>query len=260
MILALDVGNSQIHGGVFEKDQLRLQFRKTSASGITSDELGLFLKAILRENDLDPAAVQHVALCSVVPDIVHSLKNACKKYFDIQPFILQAGVKTGLKIRYRNPAEIGSDRIATAIAGTHLYPGENLIIADYGTATTLCVVTAEKEHLGGMILPGLRLAMEALEGKTARLPAVEIAAPAEIVGRSTIENIQSGLYYGNLHALQGSIAQIKREYFDGAGGRQNVRVIGTGGFSRMFEKAGVFDALVPELVLIGLHRSLLMNI
>ncbi len=262
MILALDVGNSQIHGGVFENakgggsEKIRLQFRKTSAQGITSDELGLFLKSILRENDLDPRAVQHIALCSVVPDIVHSLRNACKKYFDIQPFILQAGVKTGLKIRYRNPGEIGSDRIANAIAGTYLYPGENLIIADYGTATTLCVVSAEKEHMGGMILPGLRLAMEALEGKTARLPAVEIAAPAEIVGRSTTENIQSGLYYGNLHALKGVTAQIKREYFDG----RKTKVIGTGGFSRMFEKAGVFDDLVPELVLIGLHRALLMNL
>src|SRR4051812_21195284 len=97
MILALDVGNSQIHGGVFDKDKLKLQFRKTSSQGITSDELGLFLKSILRENELDPAKVRHIALCSVVPDIVHSLKNACKKYFDIQPFILQAGVRTGLR-------------------------------------------------------------------------------------------------------------------------------------------------------------------
>jgi type III pantothenate kinase len=256
MILALDVGNSQIHGGVFEKDKLRFQFRKNSSQGVTSDEIGLFLKSILRENEIDPAHIQHIALCSVVPDIVHSLRNACKKYFDIQPFILQAGVRTGLKIRYRNPSEIGSDRIANAIAGTHLFPGENLIIADYGTATTFCVVSAEKEHMGGMILPGLRLAMEALEGKTARLPAVEIVAPAEIVGRSTIENIQSGLYYGNLYALQGVTAQIKCEYFDGG----KSKVIGTGGFSRMFEKAGVFDALVSELVLIGLHRALLMNL
>jgi type III pantothenate kinase len=257
MILTLDVGNSQIHGGLFDAaDQLKLQFRKTSSAGLTSDELGLFLRSILRENNLDPKAVKHIALCSVVPDIVHSLRNACKKYFDIQPFILQAGVRTGLRIRYRNPEQMGSDRIATAIAGLHLFPGRNLIIADYGTATTFCAVTAEKEHLGGMILPGLRLSMEALESKTAKLPAVEIVEPEEIVGRSTVENIQSGLYFGNLHILRGVTEQIKREYFSGA----DSMLLGTGGFSRLFEKSGVFDALVPELALIGLHRALKMNL
>jgi type III pantothenate kinase len=165
-------------------------------------------------------------------------------------------VRTGLKIRYRNPEQMGSDRIATAIAGLQLFPGKNLIIADYGTATTFCAVSAEKEHLGGMILPGLRLAMEALESRTAKLPSVEIMEPEEIVGRSTVENIQSGLYFGNLHLLRGVTEQIKREYF--AGGQ--VVVIGTGGFSRLFEKTGVFDAMVPELVLIGLYRALKMNL
>ena len=255
MILALDIGNTQIHGGVFDGDQLKLQFRKSTKQGSSSDEVGLFLRSVLRENKVDPDAIRHIAFCSVVPDVVHSIKGACAKYFDLQPFVLQAGVKTGLKIKYRNPLEVGSDRIANAIAAAHLYPGKNLIVADFGTATTFCAITADKEYLGGLILPGLRISMEALESRTAKLPAVEILAPEELIGRSTVESIQSGLYFGNLYALKGLAQEIKRQYFN----NENVVLIGTGGFSRMFEHEKVFDAMISELVLIGLQRALAMN-
>jgi type III pantothenate kinase len=255
MILALDVGNSQIYAGVFEGDKILIQIRKSSKHATSSDELGLFLTSALRENGVDPGSIRQVALCSVVPDILHSLKNACKKYFDLNPFILQAGSRTGLRIKYRNPLEVGSDRIANAIAATHLYPDKNLIVADFGTATTYCAITADKDYLGGLIMPGLRTSMEALESMTAKLPAVEIIAPDELVGRSTVENIQSGLYYGNLFAHRGICEHIKRESLCDP----KALVVGTGGFSRMYEKEGVFDVLVPELVLIGLNLALKMN-
>lgn len=173
MILALDVGNSQIFGGVYEKDQLKFRFRKTSKTGASSDEIGIFLRSVLRENGMDPSQVQNIAMCSVVPDVVHSMKNACKKYFNINPFVLQAGVKTGLKINYRNPLEVGADRIANAISATHLYPQKNLLIVDLGTATTFCAVSKNKDYLGGSIAAGMRLQMEALESQTAKLPSVE---------------------------------------------------------------------------------------
>ncbi|MEK6705744.1 MAG: type III pantothenate kinase [Bdellovibrionota bacterium] len=259
MILALDVGNSQIHGGVFNEDKLKFQFRKTTNNENTSDELGTFFRVALRENGLDPQQVRHIAICSVVPDIIHSLRSACIKYFDIQPFVLQAGAKTGLNIKYRNQLEVGADRIANAIAATHLFPGKNVIVADFGTATTYCAVTKEKEYLGGLIMPGLRISMEALESNTAKLPAVEIAPPPEIVGRSTIESIQSGLYFGHLYAFKGITQHIRKQYFNNDG----VVLVGTGGFSRLFEreklKEKLFDALVPELVLIGLQRVLMIN-
>jgi type III pantothenate kinase len=255
MILALDVGNSQIYGGVFEGDALRFQFRKSSKQANSSDELGMFLRSVVRENGMDPAGIHQVALSSVVPAMVHSLKGACAKYFDAKPFILQAGVRTGLKIRYRNPLEVGSDRIATAIAATHLFPGRDLIVADFGTATTYSVITADRDYLGGMIMPGLRISMEALELQTAKLPAVEIVAPEELIGRSTVENIQSGLYYGALCALQGVVERIRRDVFSG----REVTVIGTGGFARLFERERVFDAHVPELILTGLNLALKMN-
>lgn len=255
MILTLDVGNSQIFGGVFESEKLKFQFRKTSKSGASSDEFGLFLRSVLRENSIDPKKITQIAICSVVPEVDYSIRNCCKKYFDINPFVLQAGVKTGLKIKYRNPVEVGADRIANSIAATHIYPNENLIIIDFGTATTFCTITSEKEYLGGLIVPGVRLSMEALEAKTAKLPAVEIVQTSEIVGRSTVESIQSGLYYGNYYMVKGITQQIKSEVFKD----KKTKVIGTGGFARLYEKSKLFDSMIPDLVLRGLVEAVKMN-
>jgi type III pantothenate kinase len=255
MVLALDVGNSQIFGGVFEKEEILFRFRKTSKTGSSSDEIGIFLRSVLKENGMDPSKVTHIAICSVVPDLVHSLKNACKKYFNINPFLLQAGVKTGLKVNYRNPLEVGADRIANAIAGSHLYPKKNLLVIDLGTATTFCAISKEKDYLGGSIVAGLRLCMEALESKTAKLPSVEIVSTKEALGRSTVESIQSGLYYSHLGAMREISARLALECFDG----EKPYVIGTGGFSSLFEKEKVFDVIQPDLVLKGLWLALKMN-
>ena len=226
MILTLDVGNSQIFGGVFEKGELTLRFRKSSKPHLSSDELGLFLRSVLRENGGDPTRVREIVLSSVVPEMIYSLRSCCRKYFSIDPFVLQAGAKTGLNIRYRNPLEVGPDRIATAIGAVHLYPGRNLIIIDFGTATTFNAVSRGRDYLGGMILPGLRIAMEALEQNTARLPTVEIVPPPHLVGRSTVEAIQSGLYFGN----RAMIRELTREIREQAFRSEPAMVIGTGGF------------------------------
>lgn len=255
MILVLDIGNSQIFGGVFDDGGLRLQFRRATRAENTSDEMGLFLRQVLRENGIEPEGVTDVAVCSVVPDMVHSVRNAILKYFGMRPFLLEPGVRTGLNIRYRNPLEVGSDRIAGAIAAATLFPGKNAIIVDFGTATTIDALTAERDYLGGLILPGLRVAMESLGTRTARLPKVEIRKPAELIGRSTIESIQSGLFFGNLAVLRQLCADLRAQYF---AGRATV-VIGTGGFARLFEDEGVFDAHVPELVLLGLRDALALN-
>jgi type III pantothenate kinase len=254
MILTLDVGNSQIFGGVFIGDELKFKFRKTSKSGSSSDEIGVFLRSVLRENGLDPSLVEKIAICTVVPDVVHSLKNACKKYFGMNPFVLEPGVKTGLKINYRNPVEVGADRIANSIAATHLYQKKDLIIIDLGTATTFCAITKNKEYLGGSIIAGLRLNMEALENNTAKLPSVEIIAPKEAVGRSTVESIQSGLFFGHLGQMKEISSRITKECFD-----SKPYIIGTGGFSSLFEKSKVFDEIQPDLVLKGLLLALKHN-
>lgn len=255
MVLALDVGNSQIFGGLIDQDEIKFRFRKTSKSGSSSDETGVFLRSALRENGFDPAKVRHIVICSVVPDVVHSLKNACKKYFNINPFLLQAGVKTGLKINYRNPVEVGADRIANSIAATHLYPQKNLIVIDLGTATTFCAINNKREYLGGSIVAGLNLCMEALESKTAKLPSVEIVSTKEAVGRSTVESIQSGLYFGHIGIMKELTQRISNECFAG----EKPYIIGTGGFSSLFEKENVFDEVLPDLVLQGLYLALKMN-
>lgn len=255
MVLALDVGNSQIFGGVFRTGELVLRFRKPSRAPTSSDELGLFLRAVIRENGEDPSAIEQIALCSVVPEILYSLRSCCRKYFGLDPFVLQAGVKTGLKIRYRNPVEVGADRIANAIAATQLYPDQNVLIIDLGTATTFDVVTAGRDYVGGIIMPGLRIAMEALEKNTARLPNVEIIQATDLVGRSTVECIQSGLFFGNLAAIRGLTSDIRDKSLKG----EPAVVIGTGGFSVLFERERVFDVLLPDLVLIGLARALALN-
>ncbi len=263
MILCLDVGNSQIHGGLFNGENLELQFRRTTRHGATSDEFGIFLRSVLRENDLDPTKISKIAICTVVPEVLHSLKNACLKYFNINPFILQAGVKTGLKIKYKNPLEVGADRIANAIAASHLYPNQNLVVIDFGTATTFCAINEKREYLGGVILPGLKISMSALESNTSKLPAVEIVVPNNLVGKSTVESIQSGLFYGGLGAVKEIKQLIIQEAFHG----KKPVVLATGGFASLFFEAlekriiekDLFDAEIPDLVLKGLFLSLKMN-
>jgi len=255
MILCLDIGNSHIFGGLFEGDQLRMTFRKTSRAGASSDEYGLFFRGVLKENGFDPDEVTHVALCSVVPDIVYSLSSACQKYFKLRPFELKAGVKTGLKILYRNPQEVGSDRIANAIAATQMYPAQNLLIIDMGTATTLCAVNSELDYLGGVIILGLRMSMEALDRGTARLGTVEIVNPKSCLGRTTASSIQSGLYFGHLGAMREICDRVVDEVFDGVRPHR----IATGGFAALFDGSGMFDELVPDLVLRGLLTALFLN-
>lgn len=255
MILCLDVGNTQIFGGVFKDNKLIGAFRKSSTTSASSDEFGLFLRAVLRESGYDPSEVHQVAICSVVPNFVHSLRAASLKYFGGEPFLLQPGVKTGLKINYRNPVEVGADRIANAVGALNRFPDKNLIILDLGTASTFCAVSADRQYLGGAITAGLRISMEALEAKTARLPAVEILKPTVVAGRSTVESIQSGLFYGAAGAIREITGRMKVECFPG----QPVTVIGTGGFSRLFEEEGLFDLLIPDLVLHGLYLIWQMN-
>jgi type III pantothenate kinase len=254
MMLCIDVGNSHLYGGVFKGSDIRLRFRHTSKVS-TSDELGIFLKSVLRENDCEPDQIKKISICSVVPQIDYSLRSACKKYFDIEPFFLQAGVKTGLKIKVRNPVEVGADRIANAIAATQQFPNKNLIVIDFGTATTFCAISHDKAYLGGTIIPGIRLSVDALANNTAKLPVVEIIKSEHTLGRSTIESIQSGVYYAALGACKEVIANIKKEAF----ANQEVFVVATGGFAALFDNKSLFDINVADLVLQGMLSAYQMN-
>lgn len=266
MILCLDVGNTTIHAGVYAlpvntslgsgSPKLLAQFRRTSEFRASSDEIGLFLLSALRENGIQPDKITRIAICSVVPDAVYSIRGACQKYFKQIPFILQAGVKTGLKIRYRNPLEVGADRIANSIAAIEMFPNRDLIIVDFGTATTFCAVSQDKDYLGGVIIAGIRISMEALETKTAKLPSVEILPMKAALGRSTVESIQSGLYFGQMGTVKELQHRISKECFLNS---EKPVTIATGGFAGLFEGEGLFDHIVPDLVLRGLYIATEMN-
>jgi type III pantothenate kinase len=255
MLLCLDTGNSQIHGGVFVDDTLRCQFRKSTHPLGSADEFGVFFMAVLRAQGIESEKITQIALCSVVPAALHALRGACEKYFRCDPFVLQAGVKTGLKIKYRNPHEVGSDRIANAIAATSIYPGRDIIVVDCGTATTFDVVTSTGDYLGGVIMPGVGISAETLASHTAKLPRVEIARPEHALGRSTVESIQSGLYHGHIGAIRHLLAVLSSENFPSA----PPVVLGTGGFARMFAEAHLFHRTLPELVLLGLKQAAALN-
>ena len=266
MILCIDVGNTTLHAGLYDRAAvdapLRLQFRKTSDARASSDEIGVFLRAALRENGVDAGTVTRIGIASVVPDALHSLRGACQKYFGLDPFVLQAGVRTGLRVKYRNPLEVGADRIANAVAATHLHPGRDLLIADFGTATTFCAVTADGDYLGGVIVAGLRISLEALETRTAKLPAVEIV-PMQgrpCLGRATVESLQSGAYFGQLGAVREIFARLQAENFPaGDGARPPPLRLGTGGFAGLFEREGAFDEVIPDLVLRGVLLASALN-
>ncbi len=255
MLLCLDLGNTQLHGGLFDDDKLILQFRKALNKNISSDEIGLFLNDVISQNDIDTKNIKNISICSVVPSLNHTLNNACVKYFRIDPFLLRPGVKTGLKIKYNNPIKVGADRIANAIAVSNFYKRKNVIVVDFGTATTLCAINSKKEYLGGIILPGIKISMEALEQNTALLPIVEIKAIDKVIGKTTIESIQSGLYHGQIGMINELVKKITKESFE-----ETPIVIGTGGFSRLYEQSQIFDKLIPTLALEGLKMAFTMNL
>ncbi len=251
MLLCLDVGNTHILGGVYHGGKLVARFRYATPLVGTSDQFGIFLLNILQANQIDPASVTAVAVSSVVPGCDYTLNHTINTYFSADYFVLRGDQQTALNIHYSNPNEVGADRIANAIGAVHLYPGKNLILIDMGTATTLCAVTRNRDYLGGAILPGLRLGMESLKTNTAKLMEVNIETPSSLIGKTTRESIQSGLYYGQLGALLQLVSGFKQEAFAG----EEVLVIGTGGFSQLYKDKALFDVILPDLVLQGLQHA-----
>ncbi len=248
MIMVLDKGNTELKGGLFRKGELIHPFRKEFNSE-TGKDLGEFLLEMLRQEGYKAQEVERIAYASVVPAFNSLIESACLRYYGKQPFAVDRDSITGLKIRYRNPLELGTDRVAVAVAGSYRYTDRNIIIVDMGTATTFEAVTKHREYLGGAIVPGIRIAGQALAEKTAALPEVAFIHPADICGRSTTECIQSGLYYGHLGAVREIIKRISRDKFP----TEEPLVIGTGGFAEHFRHESLFDAIHPDLVLEGIY-------
>ena len=255
MLLCLDIGNSQLCGGIFEKNNLLLQFRYDSKHIGSSDQFGVFIRNVLRENNLDHTKLIHIGVASVVPSVDYTVRAACIKYLNCEPLFLKTGLKTGIQIKTHNPNEVGSDLVAGAIAAKDMYSKHNIIIFDLGTATTCSYVSSNSEYQGVAIAPGIRLMMASLQSNTAKLFGVDIVKPDVAIGKNTKTSIQSGIYFAQLGLMEKLIEHIIIEYRL----TERPKIIGTGGFSSLFTDCKIFDCVVPELVLLGIKRMLELN-
>ena len=208
MILALDVGNTNITCGVFDGDRIKASFRITTKMPRTSDEYGMLLSTLLERNQVGMDDIHDAIICSVVPNIMHSLQNGLIKYFNIRPIIVEAGIKTGIRIATPNPQQIGADRIVDAVAAYELYGGPVLVI-DFGTATTYDMVDENGTFMGGITAPGIRISAKALWEDAAKLPEIEIKKPDNILGKDTITSMQAGLVYGQIGQTEYIINKVK---------------------------------------------------
>lgn len=253
MLLTLDIGNTNVTLGVFDGETLKATGRIATEPGRMPDEYGLLLRQLLPLKGIAPESVKAVALCSVVPPLTQTFVDLCKTYFGTTPLVVGAGVKTGMKVLYDNPRDVGSDRIADAAAVVKLY-GVPAIIVDFGTATVFDAVTKDGEYLGGAIAPGVQVAAEALFHRTSQLRRVELARPPAAIGRSTVHSLQSGLVLGYAEMVKGMVARFDKELGGGC------KVIATGGLADLIAKeAKVFDAVNPDLTLVGLRLIYELN-
>lgn len=229
MLLTVDIGNSNIVIGVFAKNTLQADWRIASDRLKTYDEYGLLLEQLFQCSNLNRSDVKDIIISSVVPNLTDIFKLTCERYFHMVPMIVGNGLKTGMPIRYENPKEVGADRIVNAVAAIELY-GAPLIILDFGTATTFCVVNEKGEYLGGAIAPGVGISLNALIEKTAQLPKVEMIVPDRVIGRNTINAIQSGLLYGYCGLVDGMVRRIANELDMPL---TDIHVIATGGLAEL---------------------------
>ncbi len=253
MLLAVDIGNTNITLGIFEGEKLRATWRIATTIHRTIDEHAVLMLNMLQHQGLEAADVKSVALCSVVPPLTTTFEELCQRYFHTTPLVVGAGVKTGVRIRMDNPSEVGADRIVNAAAAHHLYGGP-IIIVDLGTATTFDTVSKNGDYMGGAIAPGVETAAEALFTQTAMLPQVELTRPKHAIGTNTITAMQSGLIFGYVGLVEGIIARIQQELGEKA------KVIATGGYAGLIAKeTKVIEKVDPDLILIGLRLIYMMN-
>lgn len=227
MLLAFDTGNSNTVIGLFEGATLLADWRLATDARKTADEYGILCHSLFAQHDLCAEKVERVIISSVVPDLTRTLVEMVERYFHVKPLLVEAGIKTGLQIRYENPKELGADRIVNAVAGIERY-GAPLILVDFGSATTFCCVDAQGAYLGGAITAGIGISMEALFNRAAKLPKVELVAPEKVIGRNTVAAMQSGLVYGYAGTVDRMIELLAAEmgYYP-----HEMTVIGTGGRS-----------------------------
>ncbi len=253
MILVFDVGNTNTVIGVYDGEKLLNHWRIRTNAQRTGDEYGILLRSLLENDKLNIKDIKSVVVSSVVPTLMMELEWMSRKFFACRPLVIGPGVKNGLAIKYENPREVGADRVVNAVAAYNKYGGP-LIIVDFGTATTFCVVSAKGEYLGGAIAPGIIISTEALVSKAAKLPRVELQRPRSLIGKNTVSSMQAGIMYGFVGQVEGIITRMKTEI------EGEPQVIATGGLAAVIAReTDVIDTVDEFLTLDGLRLIYEMN-
>lgn len=247
MILCLDVGNTNIKYAVFDGDILKLSFRVATEYKKTSDEYGGQLISILGNNGINPAEIDGGIISSVVPQLDYTLDRMCQTYLKYKPLMLGPGLKTGLNLKVDDAKEVGADRVVNNVSAVKKY-GYPLIIIDFGTATTFNVIDDKSQFVGGVIAPGIKGSLDSLVNGTAKLPRVEIERPKQVIGKNTITNMQSGIFFGFAGLVEYIVKKIKREMK-----LDSVKVVATGGFSEVIaDEISCIDEVDKLLTINGL--------
>jgi len=247
MLLAVDVGNTNIVLGLFKGEELIMNWRISTDKSKSADELGMIINQLFSYNNYDLSMVSDVIISSVVPSIMYSLQHMALKYCDCEAIVIGPGIKTGMNVKYDNPKQVGADRIVNAVAGYKKYGGP-LIIVDFGTATTFCAINDNFEYLGGTIAPGIIISNDALYQKAAKLTKVELVKPERVICKNTNESIQAGVLLGYVGLVEYIVKRMKKELK-----APNAKVIATGGLATMVsEETDCIDEIDRWLTLEGL--------
>lgn len=247
MLLAIDIGNTNITLGLYQDDTLGPRWRLATVHERLADEYGLQLVGLLNHANLKQSEVTAVSMASVVPPLTSTWAQACKNYLGCEPFVVEAGVKTGVRVRYDDPKQVGADRICDAAAVQKLYGGPACIV-DLGTGTTFDAITKTGDYLGGAIAPGIGIAAEALFQRAAKLPRVDLVRPPSAIGRNTVHSMQAGLVFGYVGLVEGMVARFRAEL------GPEMKVIGTGGLAELIAReTKVIEIIAPWLTLDGLR-------
>lgn len=238
MLLAFDVGNTNIVLGVFKDGEMLTNWRLETDNRKSADEYGMIIHQLFKYENLEFAEVKDVIISTVVPSILYTLQHLSQKYFNKRAMVIGPGIKTGLVVKYDNPKQVGADRIVNAVAAHAKYGGP-LIVIDLGTATTFCAITEKAEYIGGTIAPGLKISSDALFEKTAKLPKVELEEPGHVICRNTINSMQSGLVYGHMGLVEFIVRRMKHELIEYCGSgditEKDIKVIATGGMASLVD-------------------------
>ena len=254
MLLAIDVGNTNITFAAYSGKSLVKEWRIATSASRTAEEYGVWLSQAMAIDGLKTADIKNVIIGTVVPGALFNLVGLCKRYFQCTPLIIgEPNVDLGMIPQIDNPKEAGADRLVDAVAAHSKYGGP-LIVLDFGTATTLDVVDANGNYAGGIIAPGVNLSLDALHGAAAKLPRIAVSKPSHVIGKNTVECMQSGIYWGYISMVEGLITRMKTEF------GQDMKTIGTGGLASLFAKGtDAIDHIDKDLTLSGLVEIFYKN-